>query len=110
MNKISITTLKAQIQKLFIRAGIKKERGAESAWAILVAIAILVALTTSVFHIYLFTQVKNDKIFQITEVGENNQTEINVGALQETINQFDQKEERFNMFLNERPILVDPSL
>jgi len=110
MNKLNITNIKTRIQKLFTRAGTKKELGADGAWATLLAIAILIALATSGLHLYLFTQVKNDKIFQITEVGENNQIEIDMEALQETIDQFYQKEERFNTFLNERSVLVDPSL
>jgi len=110
MNKINITSIKAQIQKFFTRTGVKKKRGADGVWAILLVIAIFVIIAISALHLYLFIQVKNDKIFQTTEAGENNQTEIDTEALQDIISQFDQKEKLFNRLLNERLDIVDPAI
>ncbi len=114
MEKLSIKNIKMRAQKLFSHDGIKKDHGiygADSVWAILLGISVLIIIATSMWHLRLFVQVKNDKIFQVSGEGEeNSQIEINIEALEEVISQFDEKKARFDAFIKEKPYIIDPSL
>lgn len=114
MKKLSITNIKARVQNLFTRSSAKKEHGthgADNAWAVLLAISTLIIVGTSIWHLSLFIQVKNDKIFQASVEEESvSQSEVNVKVLEEVISQFDQKKSRFDTFLNEELDIIDPSL
>lgn len=80
-------------------------------WKIIVVTFFLSFIVLIAANMYFFTQINNEKIFFKAEEGEVEDFEVlDVLGLKETIEFFENKENKFNTLVEEKFEIVDPSL
>jgi hypothetical protein len=79
-------------------------------WSILLTVCFIILCILVVFAFYLFIQIKNDKLFTITETNMLKEVKLNMGLLNKTINEINLREELTNNIKRNGVRSPDPSL
>ncbi len=111
MIKINLKNIIGKFSEIGDRDKLKSVLTPHRDWKIIIIVSSFLLIVLSVWSVYFFIQVNEEKMFfEIEEKSVEDFEVLDVEGLKKTIEFFENKEEKFNTLTEEKPGIVDPSL